>query len=71
MKAKYIYTLEVTLVLTRRETDWLKSVMQNPLTEPETKTDREMRKIIWDTLDNGEKNCEKSNLRSTLGKSRG
>lgn len=51
MKSTVTRSIEVTLVLTKQEADWLHALMQNPLTFPdgkETPEDNEMRRKFWE-----------------------
>lgn len=40
----------ITLKLSEREAQWLKGLMQNPLSEDEGKEDAAMREVFWDAL---------------------
>ena len=51
MHATGIKTISVTLELDDLEATWLKSVMQNSLTQDESETDKTMRKSFWKALD--------------------
>lgn len=53
MKSTVTRSVEVTLVLTKQEADWLHNVMQNPLFGQhvvcnEPKEDNEMRRKFWE-----------------------
>jgi hypothetical protein len=40
----------VTLKLSEREAQWLKSLMQNPLSDDESTDTAQMRQVFWDAL---------------------
>ena len=54
MKVNKIITEEYVLSLTREESDWLRSLMQNPIEcddpDDEEIYNRDMRRVFWDAL---------------------
>lgn len=50
MKADTTVTTIVTLELDTHEAMWLKALMHNPLSDPESAEDRQMRSKYWEAL---------------------
>jgi len=51
VKMKVKKSIEVTIIMTEKEAQWLKDVMQNPLSEVgESGQDEEMRKLFFEAL---------------------
>ena len=51
MESKSINYIGVTLILNDLEAYWLKGLVQNPINENESETDKTMRNIFWTALD--------------------
>ena len=59
MKTKSTKYIEVTITMDELETAWLRAVMQNALHEDETETDKTMRAIFWNAINDELLECHK------------
>lgn len=50
MKAEIKKKIEITIILTEAEADWLKGIVQNPLSTSESDDDYKMRAVFFTAL---------------------